>query len=121
MKIIKIAAWFASSLIIVLFALILSVENPEIDIYEKSIKTLMQQEAMDSKHEIERCFPTLIDIRANMKQVAELNYIIANKSRNPASIITEIEMLQLIKYRMRVNQLRNKIRISLLQLINANA
>lgn len=121
MKVIKIAAVFACSFLIALLFLIIKVENPEIALYKKTVKMLMQQEGVVSEQEIEERFPILIGIQTDMKEVAELNQFILSKTQNPAPVLTEAETIQLEHSLQKINKLRQEVRTELTQLMPAYA
>lgn len=116
MKAIKIAAVLAGSFLVVLLILIAKVKNPETALYEKTVKTLMQQEGINSQQEIEQRFPVLMEIQADMKEIAEMNRFILNTTRNPVPMISEAEIQQLKYYRQRTHQLQHNVRTTLSQL-----
>jgi len=117
MRTIKIAAAVACGLIILLLALTFTVENPEIAQYEKTVEILMEREHLTSEQALEKHFPTLVAIRSKIDQLSELNRMIADKTRSPAPIITEEEVLQLKHCREKIRQLRKGITLELSQLI----
>ena len=59
MKVIKIAATFACCFLIALFILIIIVENPEVALYNKTVKLLMNQEKLETEDEVLDFFPAL--------------------------------------------------------------
>lgn len=119
MKVIKIAAVLACSFLISLLLLFIKVENPEIALYKKTVKTLMEQEGIASEQEIEERFPILIRIEADMKEVAELNQFILSKTQNPAPVLTEAAAIQLEHSLQKRSKLRQEVRTKLTQLLPA--
>jgi len=117
MKVIKIAAVIASSFLVALLILITKVENPEVALYKKTIKMLMEQKGITTKKEVEEQFPILIDIQSTMSQIANMNEFVSSKTRNPAPILTEAEALQLVHYIERIPQLREQVQKELTQLM----
>lgn len=117
MKIVKIMAALATLFLVALFTLIMSVENPEIALYEKTVQLLMQKEGVTSEKEAEERFPILIDIQTSMNKITKMNEFILNKTQNPAPILTEVEALQLIRYTQEIPKLREEIRRGLTQLM----
>ncbi|MEM8526403.1 MAG: hypothetical protein AAGG68_17305 [Bacteroidota bacterium] len=116
MKTIKIAAAVACGLTILLLVLTFTVENPELALYEETVQKLMAQEGINCDQEIKRRFPILLGIEKKMDRMANLKQLVLDKTRSPAPIITEKEVLQLEYYKKKINQLRKDVIMELSQL-----
>jgi len=117
MKIVKIIALIASSFLVTLLALIITVKNPEVALYEKTIETLMDKEHLTCEQDVLDNFPDLKDIKSSMARVAYLDGFIQGKTQGPAPMVTAAESKQLTAYREEARQIRKEIKEELNQII----
>lgn len=121
MRTIKIAGALACFITVLVIALAFTTQNPETEMYEETIAMLRKQEGLTSDLECEERYPLLVNIKLNLNQIAYLNQIVLNKSRNPAPMVTEDEASQLEYYRQKIHQLKKGVRTELSQLIAVHA
>lgn len=117
MNVIKIAAGFVCSLIIVLSVLIVFVENAEKELYEKTVESIMIHEKWSSSQEVLDSFPELRDIQSKMERIAFLNRNIHSLTGGPAPNVSREESLQIRGYTHEIRQHQRSIKQELSQLI----
>lgn len=114
-------ASFACGVIILLFMLSITLKNTETQRYEETVEMLMHKEGLSSAEEADERFPILIEIRAMMTRIDDLNKRVHRKAHSPAPIISQEESLQLTQAMQRVRQLRHGVKTGLAQLLASYA
>lgn len=117
MSVVKIATGLACGLIILLLSISFTAKNPEIALYEKTVKTLMQQEHLNSIQAVEIQFPILKDIKAKMDEIADLKEVVHSKTHHLAQSTSREESIQIAFYTKQVKQLQKLVRVELLELL----
>ncbi len=117
MKVIKVAAGFACGLIILLFTLIVFIENPEKERYEKVVESIMIHQGLSSLQEVLDAFPELKVIRSKMNRIAYLKSHIYEITGAPAPNISREESLQIQDYNHEIYQLQRSVHEKLTQLL----
>ncbi len=117
MDVIKVAKGFACGFLIVLFILIAFIENPEKELYEKAVESIMIHEGLSSYQEVLDSFPDLKNIKSKMKRITYLSSSIHGLTGGPAPNVSREESLQIQEYGHEVRLLRSSVKEKLTQLI----
>lgn len=117
MNIIKVVAISACGLLIVLFTLITSIENPEKKLFEETVESIMINEGLSSYQEVLDASPELKDIKSKMQRVSYLNNCINRIPRGPAPNVSREKSIQIQDYTHEIRQLRRNINEELTQLL----
>ena len=119
MNIVKVATGLACGLTMLLLVLALRTEKSETALYNKTVEVLMEQEGTNSEQETAALFPVLVGIQADLRRIAHLSLVIAQKTKGAVQIRTEGEALHLEDYRQTVAVLQKNVRSKLSQLLAA--
>ncbi len=113
MSIPKIAAGFAFSILSVLLLLTAVLENPEKELFTKTIESIMVEEELSSIQEVLDSFPDLKVIDAQIRQLTFLNNRIRSTTAGPAPNLSQEDNLQVQEYSHKARQLRSDIKTEL--------
>ena len=108
-------------ILILLFILIVFVENPEKALYEKTVETLMTYNGLSSVQEVMEQFPELQDIQAKIKQIAYLKGNLQSRTGGPAPNLSKEGSLQIQIHAQEIHQLRRNVKEELTQLLADHA
>jgi hypothetical protein len=117
MKVIKIAATFASCFLIALFIMIITVENPEVALYNETVEILMNQENLETVDEVLHHFPALKDIESMMNRISYLKSSIHSITGGPAPNVSKEDGLYVQRCAHEIRQLQRNIKEELSQLV----
>lgn len=116
MDLIKIAANAASVFLIVLFAFIFFIENPDQRRYDQMVESLMIHEGLSSEKEVLAAFPVLKKIQSAMERISYLKSSIHGIVGGPFPNVSKEEKLQLDNYHLEIRQLQENVEQELAQL-----
>ena len=117
MDAVKAATGFACGFLIILFILIVFIENPEKELYEAVVESIMIHEGLSSFQEVIDSFPELINIKSKMNRITYLKSRIHSITGGSAPNVSREESLQIQDYTHEIHQLRRSVKEELTQLI----
>lgn len=117
MNVIKIAAGFACALIVVLFSLLIIIENPEKDLFDKTVESLMVQKGLASSQEVLDAFPELAEVNTKVKRIAYLKSSMHSITGGPAPDVSAEDAVYVQACADEIRQLQINIKEDLSQIM----
>ena len=117
MDYVKIATALVSGTTLLLLAMALCLKNPEAALYQKTVQTLMEEEALASEQEVLAHFPVLREIQSDLQEIARLNQGFRDQFQSPIPNHQEGDLL-LDATQAKMQQYRERVQTQLLQLLS---
>ena len=83
MNSIKIISTVSFLLLLSLFALVITVDNPIEKKYEETVHKIMAEQNYSNKNQVLKHFPEMVDIKAQIKKMKQWQYELRQNSQNP--------------------------------------
>lgn len=117
MDTIKVATGISGSILILLIAVLAFTKNPEKQLYDKTVESLMAQQGMSTQQEVMHRFPELYVVKSKMERIGHLNRTIHSLTSGPSPNVSEGDDLRIQEYSEEIKRLQNSVKRELKQLI----
>ncbi len=116
---VKVAVILGSSILILLFALLVFTKKPEKELYDRTVEMVMAHGGLTSAEEAMDYCPELKNVQRKMDRIQRLNSDIHGLTAGPAPNVSEDQSIEILATKDEIRVLRREVKKELTDLMEA--